>query len=76
MPRHGDFWRFTSASIERALQDVFGADGVVVKAFGNVYAATAFLHGLAVDDLDRDKLDFFDPDYQVLLAASARKRTG
>ena len=76
MNRHGDFWRFTSASIERALQDVFGADGVVVKAFGNVYAATAFLHGLAVEELDRKKLDFFDPDYEVLLAASARKRTG
>ena len=75
MNRHGDFWRFTSASIGRALLDVFGADGVVVKAFGNVYAATAFLHGLAVDELDRDKLDFFDPDYEVLLTASVRKRS-
>ena len=74
MNRHGDFWRFTSASIERALQDVFGADGVVVKAYGSVYAATAFLHGLAVEELDRKKLDFFDPDYEVLLAATARKR--
>ena len=74
MNRHGDFWRFTSASIERALQDTFGADGVVVKAFGNVYAATAFLHGLAVEELDRNKLDFLDPDYEVLLAATARKR--
>ncbi len=73
MDRHGDFWRFTSASVRRALREFFKSDHVVVKAYGNVYAATAFLQGLAVEELDQEKLDFFDRDYEVLLGAIARK---
>jgi SAM-dependent methyltransferase len=76
MDRHGDFWRFTSASIRRVMQERFDADDIDVQAFGNVYAATAFLHGLAVEELDQNKLDVFDRDYEVLLAAVARKRVG
>jgi SAM-dependent methyltransferase len=73
MDRHGDFWRFTSASVRRSLLDFFDPDRIVVKAYGNVYAATAFLQGLAVEELDQEKLDFFDPDYEVLLGAMAGK---
>lgn len=74
MDRHGDFWRFTSASLGRLLREVFDSDDIVVRPFGNVYSATAFLHGLAVEELDQDKLDVIDPDYEVLLAAAARRR--
>jgi SAM-dependent methyltransferase len=76
MERHGDFWRFTSASIGRVMRERFEAGDTDVQAFGNVYAATGFLHGLAVEELDRDKLDVFDPAYEVLLAVVARKRAG
>jgi SAM-dependent methyltransferase len=73
MDRHGDFWRFTTASLDRILRETFDAESVSVESFGNVYSATAFLHGLAVEELDHTKLEFHDPDYQMLLAARARK---
>jgi SAM-dependent methyltransferase len=74
MDRHGDFWRFTTASLDRLLREAFDPDSVSVEAFGNVYSATAFLHGLAVEELDNEKLVLADPDYQMLLAARAQKR--
>ncbi len=73
MDRWGDYWRFTTASLEKLLAPVF-LGGVEVKAQGNVLAATAFLHGLAVEDLpDPGRLDVHDPDYQVVVTAVARR---
>jgi SAM-dependent methyltransferase len=76
MERWGDFWRFTPASLERLLAGAFGA-GVETRGYGNVLAATAFLQGLAVEDLpDPGRLDLHDPDYPVVVAAVARKAAG
>lgn len=73
MDRWGDYWRFTTASLEKLLSPVFRG-GVEVASHGNVLAATAFLHGLAVEDLpDRARLDARDPDYQVIVTAVARR---
>jgi len=73
MDRWGDYWRFTTASLEKLLAPVFGG-GVEVESHGNVLAATAFLHGLAVEDLpDRARLDVRDPDYPVIVTAVARR---
>jgi SAM-dependent methyltransferase len=73
MDRWGDYWRFTTASLEKLLAPVFHG-GVEVASRGNVLAATAFLHGLAVEDLpDRARLDAHDPDYQVIVTAVARR---
>ena len=40
---------------------------------GNVLAATAFLQGLAAEDLRRDELDHEDRDYQVSIHVRAAK---
>lgn len=73
MDRWGDYWRFTTASILRIFRLVFGAD-VAIETFGNVLAATAFLQGVAVEDLpDPRLLDEADPDYQMLITVVARK---
>jgi hypothetical protein len=73
MERWGDYWRFTTVSIDRLFQPVF-AGGLEVKSFGNVLAATAFLQGVAVEDLpDPALLDEDDADYQVVIALAARK---
>jgi SAM-dependent methyltransferase len=69
----GDYWRFTSASLRRLLEERFGPSGVAVEAFGNVLAATAALHGLAAEELGDRKLALRDPDYEVIVAARARK---
>lgn len=73
MDRWGDYWRFTTASVQRLFEHVFGGD-VDVKSYGNVLAACAFLQGIAVEDLPNPKLLIEnDPDYQVIITVVARK---
>jgi glycosyltransferase involved in cell wall biosynthesis len=67
------FWSFTPAAIERLFGDVFGPDEVRVQRYGNVFAATAFLQGLAVEELDLSDLDPIDRAYPVIVAMRARK---
>jgi len=73
MDRWGDYWRFTTASVQKLFEPVF-EEGVEIESFGNVLAATAFLQGISVEDLpDRALLDDNDPDYQLLISIVARK---
>jgi len=73
MKRSGDYWRFTSLSARLLFEEVFQAPNVKVQTYGNVLAATAFLNGLAVEDLSRQELDHYDPDYEVSIVLSAVK---
>jgi SAM-dependent methyltransferase len=68
-----EFWRFTSLALRRLFEQAFPKDHVEVKAYGNVLAAIAFLHGLAVEDVRREDLDYFDQDYEVSIALRAVK---
>lgn len=68
-----EYWRFTSLALRRLFEETFPPGQVQVQAFGNVLAALAFLHGLAVEDLRPGALDFFDPDYEVSIALRAQK---
>ncbi len=70
----GEYWRFTSADVERLLTGAFGSDAVTVEAFGNLIAATAFLHGLAAEELETEELERRDPDYEMLIAARAVRK--
>jgi SAM-dependent methyltransferase len=73
MARWGDYWRFTTASTRKLFEPVF-TGGVEVETFGNVLAATAFLQGVAVEDLpDPALLDVTDADYQLIIVIVARK---
>jgi len=73
MDRWGDYWRFTSASIQRLLAEAFPPSQVQVSAHGNVLAALCFLHGLCAEDLTAEELDFHDPDYPIVVTARAQK---
>jgi hypothetical protein len=73
MDRWGDYWRFTTLSARNLFEDVFGAENVEVSAYGNVVTAIAFLHGLAVEDLQKDEFDYHDPDYELLITIAAIK---
>ncbi len=66
---HGDWWRFTSGGLRRLLQDAFPGGEVAVEAHGNVLAASAFLYGLAVEDLTEAELVHRDPAYELLVTA-------
>ena len=70
-----DYWRFTSASSKRLLEVQFESGDVQIASYGNVYAAMAFLHGLALDELDIQKLDAHDPKIEVIIGWRARKQT-
>ncbi len=66
-------WSLTKRSAIRLFGDVFGAGNVEVTAYGNVYAATCFLHGVAVEEVDRVWLDRSDDSYPVIVAVRARR---
>ena len=69
----GDYWRFTGLSARRLFEEVFPPEGVRVEAYGNVLTATAFLQGLASEELKKEELEARDPDYEVLIAVRAQK---
>jgi SAM-dependent methyltransferase len=67
------YWSFTLHSAHRMFEKVFPARNLEIQSYGNVLAATAFLQGLAVDELDQEELDHSDPHYQMLLTVRAVK---
>jgi glycosyltransferase involved in cell wall biosynthesis/SAM-dependent methyltransferase len=67
------FWSLTPAAATRLFGEVFGADNVRVESHGNVFAATAFLHGLAVEEVDAAKLTVNDACFPVIVTVRARK---
>jgi SAM-dependent methyltransferase len=72
MERTGDYWRFTSAAAGRLFDDEF-AGSVEIGRHGNVLAATAFLQGIATEELSQKELDHFIPEYEVLITIRAVK---
>ena len=73
MDRWGDFWRFTTLSARRLFEEAFGGGSVEVHSHGNALAATAFIQGLAVQDLTPAELDHHDPVYQLIVTVRAVK---
>jgi SAM-dependent methyltransferase len=67
------FWSLTQASAVRLFSSVFGACNVRVESHGNVFAAMAFLQGLAVEEVDTAKLRIDDACYPVIVAVRAQK---
>jgi SAM-dependent methyltransferase len=67
------YWAFTALSARRLFGEVFAAANLQVETHGNVLAATAFLQGVALEELRKDELDYNDPDYQVIITVAATK---
>jgi SAM-dependent methyltransferase len=73
MQHWGEYWRFTSLSARKLFTEVFPENCVAVQAYGNVLAATAFLHGLTAQELRREELDYQDPNYEIVISVRAVK---
>jgi len=73
MDRWGDYWRFTNLSVQRLFTESFGEEGLIVKTYGNVLTAVAFLQGIPLEELTEKELDFHDPDYQVTITVRAKR---
>ena len=71
----GDYWcwSFSSQSIRRLFAEVFPEANVQVESFGNVLAAIAFLHGMAVEELAPEELDYRDRHYELSIIVRAMK---
>jgi SAM-dependent methyltransferase len=76
MEHWGEYWRFTSLSARRLFTGIFPPKSVAVQTYGNVLAATAFLHGITAQELRREELDYQDPSYEVLIGVRAAKPHG
>jgi SAM-dependent methyltransferase len=73
MDRWGYYWAFTSLAMRKLFEEIFGVGNARIQSYGNVLAAVAFLHGIAMQELRQRELDFTDPDYELLIAARAEK---
>lgn|SRR5262245_18924065 len=71
MNRWGDYWRFTTLSASRLFQHAFRKTDLQISAYGNALVASAFLHGLATEELQEHELSFTDADYQVVITIRA-----
>jgi glycosyltransferase involved in cell wall biosynthesis len=67
------YWSLTILSTRRLAEEAFPRENVEVESHGNVLAATAFLMGLAAEELDWSELEHRDPLYQLLVTLRAAK---
>jgi hypothetical protein len=74
MDRWGDYWRFTTKSVQHLFEDIFGAEYISVESYGNVLSSVAFLEGISAEELTPAELDIVDNDYQLLITIRATKQ--
>lgn len=73
MNRWGDYWRFTSLTVEKLLSKYFKKDSFEVVSFGNAYTASGFLYGVSAEEISSSKLKYQDKNYQIIICAHAVK---
>jgi glycosyltransferase involved in cell wall biosynthesis len=66
-------WSFTTRSVRRLFEEAFPATNLTIESYGNVLAAVSFLHGLSVQELTQEELDYRDPQYELLITLRAVK---
>jgi SAM-dependent methyltransferase len=69
-----DYWRFTELSCRAILASDFGDEFSVIRGRGNVFTCAAFLAGLAVEDLPRDRLADDDVRFPIVFTIRAVRR--
>ena len=67
------YWSLTPAAALRLFCGIFQPAGVEITPYGNFYAASAFLAGLAVEEVEPSKLEEYDEGFPVIVGIRARK---
>lgn len=67
------YWAFTDKVMQKIMEEVFPARQLDVKSYGNVYAASAFLYGMGLPEVDKKKLDHNDQHFQMIVSVKAVK---
>ena len=65
-----DRWRFTPNGLQLLLA---AFSRVQMTSFGNVYAICAYLLGIPAGEIEKDKLDYVDPEYPLVSIAYAER---
>lgn len=69
-----DRWRFTSHALKEIAAACSGAgDDVAIASRGNVLAALAFFHGLAVEEFEPEEMSRHDPRFELIVTLRLRK---
>ena len=66
-------WSFTPNSIHEALSGAFTGAAPIIKTFGNVKLAAAFLYGFGLPEIQKAELDYVDEHYPLIITASVTK---
>ena len=74
MDRWGDYWRVTDKAAKLLANKYIPGCRTKITAYGNHLTAIAALTGLAAEELTRYELEYFDPDYQILIGILAKKQ--
>jgi hypothetical protein len=72
--RPGDRWRFTPRGLFDLLAGVFAPDEIACVGYGDLHTATAFLYGLAAEDVGLASGAERTSDFPVVVCARAVRR--
>lgn len=64
-------WSLTETALSRLLGKSFAAEDLQMRSYGNLVAATAFLHAAAAEEVGSRRLERSDPAYPLIVAARA-----
>ncbi|WP_126174457.1 hypothetical protein [Altericroceibacterium xinjiangense] len=67
------YWALTEFSAKRMFEKFFSPEDVEIVVYGNVYSASSFLYGLAVEEVKTSWLDKLDPAYSVTIGIRATR---
>ena len=66
-------WTFNEALMNKLFSENFPVKSYSVQAYGNVYAAMSFLHGVGITETDQSKLDIRDSSYDIIITIRLKK---
>lgn len=68
------YWSFTDKVMKKLMEETFNQSSVTIETYGNVLVASAFLYGMGLTEIDKQKLDFNDKQFQVIVTIKATKK--
>jgi SAM-dependent methyltransferase len=72
-PGTNEIWRFTPEGLHTLLAEVFGANNVIVKAYGNSLTAAGDLRGVVTHEYSQHELTYHDPRFAIEICAHVTK---
>lgn len=66
-------WAFTTLSTKKLFGEFFPQSNLEIELHGNVLSSTAFLQGIAAEELKSQELNYQDPRYPIIITLKAVK---